>query len=42
MSYSGAVAVIISMAQQANPMVNGQTLDDWAQRATSSTLPSRN
>ena len=42
MSYSGAVAVIISMAQHANPMVSGQTLDDCAQRATSSTLPSKN
>src|SRR5579875_1480358 len=28
-SYSGAVAVIISIAQHANPMVSGQTLELW-------------
>ena len=41
MSYSGAVAVIISIAQQASPIVSGHTLDACAQRATESTVVSR-
>ena len=42
MSYCGSVALIISIAQQAKPIVSGQTLELCAQRATSSSFPRRN
>src|SRR5579883_1052749 len=40
MSYSGAVTLIISIAQHAKPIVNGQTDELCAQRATSSSRAS--
>src|SRR5271156_4759349 len=41
MSYVEFVALIISIAQQASPMVSGQTDELCAQRLTSSSFPRR-